>query len=491
MSNSTSSLKIAMIANVAYVLAGIVATYVTLPLSVQKLGNEKYGYWLMLMSVLAFLPLLQLGLPTAAARLLSSSDAEGKEHFLEQANRIRSIFALLGILILSIGCLIGATTMYIGLGDHIGMTTFALVSAAVGSSVAMQAEEAILVARDRHITRSVIHTMAALTRTVLTVVVLYCYAELIALALVQVVVGLTTLVSLSVCGQKEVRTKIALRLPQREWVVAVVKESMVALLLTLGLQFSQQAATVAVGVVHGAATVPFYTVSLALGTTIIGVGMSVSTVMLPRFSKLHVRGDKSALHNLSNWSFRVVVVFAMTASLCLAVLSTGFVSLWISPSFAHEASSLVWPVSLLVAFFTPVRCVLFPLLLSRKDSSTAVIMFSISLVASVVMMCIPTESLATNMWLSILPIVAFSIYTIFTVGRESWSHADFWTFEKLRDRFVIHFVIGATLAVILFAQIGELPYTWWKITLGALLLGFLSLLYYAYVFKINRDLDFR
>ncbi len=425
--------------NAMAVVMATAASYITLPLSLHRLGASTYGTWLLLNSVLAFIPLLQAGLPTAAASVLARAVDASHQIRPADAGAARVVFLASGGVILVLSAVAGVLYGYLTPPEGARPAELALASLCIAISLGLgmvqQSEEALAVTFERHLTRSALVSALAVLRVAALALALTVDPTLLSVALAQLFVAIVSYGAFFVLGQRLVATPWnTLRLPSSRWLLALFTDSWYVLLVTIGAQVTSQVTTLVLGSRFGTAAVPAFTVPMVLGTLAISLSAAVSAALLPRVSRLVAHGDHASAETLTLVLFRVLVVLGLVLAFALLAYGDSLLTWWISPAFAREAHPFLAPVALSFVLFLPVRSVLFPFELGRGSARLISWSFALtSLTAAGLILITPTRYGAPMLaWVSAVAMALYSIGMVIRLGRTvlfggTAAHLRFWT----------------------------------------------------------------
>lgn len=419
-------MKRAMLFNVSSVLLGIIATYVTMPLSLRLLGEERYGVWLLLLSALAFVPLIQLGLPLSVSRQLAASLGRGDTNMRDETARVSTVFVCLSLLALAAG--LASLTL---LADGMEIPSASLRQFLVAAPVAVctiaigivgQVPAAVLLAYEEHAWRSGVLSAGHLIRLLATVGALMWSASLPALALAQLGAELVTGTAMAAvaslrCGYRPWR----LRIPTAQWLRELYSFSVVVFLFNLGSQLSVQANNLVIGQRLGADLIPQFSVSNAILTAAQSLTIAVSAVLLPRITRMFASGDAQGAGDLVRKVYSQAVILVAGFVLCVRAFAGPFFAWWLNPDFAERATPVFLVLAWSMFFFLPARGVLVPTVMAkgRPLAMTLVwlLLSSLGLLSSWVLA--PRLGIAAVAWSAAVAYTTFALTLAYLIDRAA------------------------------------------------------------------------
>lgn len=323
------------LAGVTTVLAGIFTT----PILTRYLGQQDFGLWLLLMSVGAYLGILDLGLTTALTKHLAGELALGRR---QRARQFFSgsllVYGLLALLVLAV---------YLGLWVFCG-EIFHLASGQVakarwlflvlGLPVALafpaRACEALLLAAENHYVLGMVEAASNFLRLGLILLVFWLGGRLYALAFLHASVVLAGFVALAAMAWRLSPEYLTFR-PRWEarrlgelW--AYVRQFFLSI---VGESTRNQAPTLLLGAGPGPVEVARFGVGnrialLAQNLLCTGLGVSMS-----RFAALHARGDFPGLGELLGRVSLHAALLAAYLGMGLWFFGGPFILLWVGPQY--------------------------------------------------------------------------------------------------------------------------------------------------------------
>lgn len=322
------------------------------PFIVHTLGDTAYGLWVLLMEVVGYMGLLDLGVRTAVMRYVARYHARRDD---AEAGRIASAGLALFLGLGAAAVLVSAGLTFV-LGhafkippDLLGLARVILILGGLNIAMALVAGVfgGIVSGLQRFDVVGWMEIAIGVLRAVLIVVTLRQGMGLIALALVQL--GCT---ALRAAWQYRFTRRLypELRFDLHSWTRAHVRDifafgaysSIIALSTTLVLQ----ASSIIIGAFLPVGLITYF----AIGATLTGYARSVingiAQNVAPRAAALEARGAAGELQS-------VVLRFSRIASLVLMVLAATFlvrgatfIGLWMGPRYAEPSGRVLWIVSL-------------------------------------------------------------------------------------------------------------------------------------------------
>ena len=347
------------------VKAGVVLNYVLIgvnillgllytPYMLRMLGQNEYGLYSLVATIIAYLTLFDFGMGTAVVRYTAKFRAEGRT---EESRSMFGMFFLLytgmGIVAFIAGlCLyfnidsLFDRTMSVGeLAQARTMILLLLVNLAV--TFPMSIFNSIITAYEEFVFQKVLNILRVVLSTAVIVVLLHAGYKAVAMVVVQTVFNLSVLVLNAVFC----RYKLSVRLAFQRCRLAFIKEVMLfsfwAFLSDIMFRIYYGTGQFVLGATEGTKAVAVY----ALGITLMNMYMSFSTgianLLLPRITAITTHKDSET--QISDMFIRVGrIQYTVMAFLLSGFVLFGrqFVSLWAGAGYEQ-----VYAIALI--FFFP------------------------------------------------------------------------------------------------------------------------------------------
>jgi O-antigen/teichoic acid export membrane protein len=341
--------------NVLVMLVKLTLTLIMTPFYIKFLGNYDYGLWEMVMSVLGYMGMLNLGINPAISRFAAKHNAETDTESLRRVFSSAFVFLfLVGVIVaflLSGFGLLFADTMAQEGQQVVVYTLFMLILA--GQMLVVfpghVAESFLEGFQKYHIKNNV-----TIVNSIVGSIVFYVYATpenaLLLLAGVSAV-GLTlkyfiyfAMVARPAFG--------ALVFHFQDFSLVKLKEllqfSLKSFVQGIATNVENATDTIVIGSFLGPAAVPFYSIPLSLTRYIRALGWTLSHAFMPFFSDLATRDRKQELRQVYLVASKVVAGLVAAMGVGILGIGTPFLALWIGPEYTKQSDEII----LLLVLFT-------------------------------------------------------------------------------------------------------------------------------------------
>ena len=340
--------------NVIVLVIRLAITFVMTPIIVAALGNYDYGIWEMIISVVGYMGMLDLGLRPAVLRFAARYHAQNDRQQME------ILFSTTGAFMLLVGVICASAVVAVALlnpgliaEDGQAAERYGLFMLIIALQVAFefpgQVAESFLEGFQYYQLRNRI----VLTITVISAVILYFYLTpengLILLALVTVIGTVLKYLIFFVLLHTR---RFNLRFQFSRCSIGYFKE-----IIGFGFKsFVQGAATriesgsdiIIIGALLNPAVVVFYAIPAALIKHVRNLAWTLTHAMMPVFSDLHARGDLQTTQKLMLTGSKAVIALLLPMAIGLSFIGDDFIGLWMGAEYGQQAT---WVILWLLAFY--------------------------------------------------------------------------------------------------------------------------------------------
>jgi len=337
-------------------LITLLVGFLLAPFVVHHLGNLAYGVWVIIMSLVAYMNLLDLGMRGAITRFVSKGSAQ--ENHEESSQAVSG--ALWIRLWISLAIIVTGLVLALGL-PHIFVIPPALQQAAriallvTAVSVAINlwcgVFAGVLVALHRYDLTSSISILQTCARTAGVVYLLRSGHGILSLALWDLCTTLLAQgVTIYLCFRIYPQLKIAFGRPDRATLTKLWNYSFYAFLINLALQVTYYTDNLVVGAFLSPSAVTLY----AIGGLVIGysrqIVSSMTTTFTPLASTYEAQGNFDNLRRLVIHGTRAALLVALPIQAALFFRGHTFIRLWMGDQYAQPSGTVMQILLLSVVF---------------------------------------------------------------------------------------------------------------------------------------------
>jgi len=397
----------------------MVVPFFLTPFVVRHLGTVQYGIWILAVSTVSYLALLDLGLRSAVIRFVSKAQAEGNH--AEGAKLIGAALWFRMLIALGVSCL---SILLAFLMPHFFKIPASLVSAsritvlacALGVAVTLISGVfgAVLAAIHRFDLLSSITMIQTILRAGGVLVILRSGRGLISLACWEfmVILGigiLTCLIAMRIFPAS--RTRV--RRPEPSVLRAIWSYSFTTFVFMMAVQVIINTDSLVVGAFLSVSMVTLYSIGSSLVSYASQVSSAVSTTFMPMASGLDASGRHEDLRRMLFRGTQAMLGLVFPIALALIFRGRTFISIWMGPQYGL-VSETVLQILMISLFF------------SMADSTAGAVMMAIDKHKPVARWAVYEAVL--NLGLSIILVRKIGIYGVAwgTSISMAFTHIAFW-----------------------------------------------------------------
>lgn len=317
------------------------------PFIIHRLGNVEYGIWVLAVSSIGYLGLLDLGMRSSVLRFVSKGhtkgDHQGASEALSAALWVR--LQISGVILLASAALSYAFPLFIKIPPRL-VTDARWAVMIVGLNLAITMSMGVFGGVVSALNRYDLQTRVTLVQLAIRVTgvvfsVLHGYG-IVAIALCELaaaLIGNVLLVSLA--RRLYPQLQLMWKRPERGVLRALWSYSAYAFMTSVAIQLVYQTDTLVVGSFVSAAAVAFYNVgnSLCRYTDQLTGAMTMSFV--PAASTYEAAGDVSKLRSLYQVGTRAVMALSLPVIVTLLVRGRTFIGLWVGPAYMQRSGTVL------------------------------------------------------------------------------------------------------------------------------------------------------
>lgn len=322
----------------AQVMNIVTAMFLT-PFLVYRLGQDLYGLWILVASLVGYFGLTDIGLRTAVGRFvalhLARDEYEDISKLATTALGLLFVSALV-VVFLSMGCSTLFHLFFKVEAEH--MSAARLLVLIMGLSFAvklpMEVFDGILVGHARYDLNNAVEVGAALVRTGLCVVLLLRGFSVVALAVSAVIVHV-----LSGGAKLAIASRIcpSLRIAPHHWTPGIIRElygfGVWSFVVFLASQLSLHAGPIVLGATVGMSAVAIYSIASRLVRYATRGGAAFTGVLMPMMAAYHSTSNLVQEQRVLQWSISISLTYAGFVAAVFLVFGDSLIRAWVGPGF--------------------------------------------------------------------------------------------------------------------------------------------------------------
>ena len=416
---STKRFALNVMMNWVAMAVGMVVPFFLTPFVIRHLGLTAYGIWILAVSTVSYLGVLDMGLRSAVIRFVSKAEAQGKP---EDATRVIGaalwvrVLIATAVAVLSIGlALLFPHLFKIPSGmQRPAQLTVLMCALSVALTLISGVFGAVLAAIHRFDVLSLVSASQTLARAAGVILILTSGHGLITLAFWEVSIsllgGLTTM-GMALKLFPPCRARLAR--PDKGILKMIWSYSFTTFIFIIATQIIINTDNLVIGAFISVGMVAFYSIGGSLMSYSTQVVTSVSTTFTPMASNMEAAGRAEGLQRLLLRGTQGTLAILLPISLALVLRGKTFIGLWMGPQYS-EISGTVLQILIVSQFF------------GIADGTAASIMMAIDKHKPVARWAVAEAVL--NLGLSIVLVKTIGIYGVAwgTSIATAFVHLAFW-----------------------------------------------------------------
>ena len=373
-----------IVSNWLLMVVTLAVTYVLVPFNLNELGQERYGVWLLIVSMTGYLSLLTLGIPMASVRFIA---ARAADHDYDEMNRTigncAGLYVIMGLVSLLIGgaLLVAFDRIYdlpLSVRDS-AHAAFVIVIVTSAVSFVGLLPQGILQAHHAFVIRNVVALGVIVVRLGLTLICVTLRPLPDTLAIVQ----LASMLLEMTCMWLVIRRRyphVRIDLSSFGWAGArrIFSFSIFVLILGIGVQLMFLTDSLVIGRFLPIDQVPVYAVPNSLMVYLMEFVVGIAAVIMPMATTLQAQDNRDELRGMFlKWS-KIAFSLVLLAGAYLYVLGPSFIGVWVGTSFTTPSGTVLQILMLSFLLFLPVRAVCVPVLTGLGKPARPAIAFLIA-----------------------------------------------------------------------------------------------------------------
>jgi O-antigen/teichoic acid export membrane protein len=354
-SSGQRSLTVNALANWIGFAAQVVITFFLSPILVHGLGNERYGIWSLIDSILAYLTLFDLGVAASVVRYVARFEATRDQ---ASVNRVFStslcIFAVAGTLALAIalGLAFSGTSLLRIPPELASETRWLLVLLGINLALGLPLGvfPSVLDGLGRYPAKTAVRTTGLLCRVPLFLLILRHGGGLIDIAVTVTLCNLVEHLALALIARHYLPgLRFSFALADRATFRTIRGYSLDAFVAMIAGRISFQTDALVISAFLAPRFITFFVLAARLVDYAKSSLRVATTVLTPAVSALEAHGDYAAIRQLFLERTRHVLWLILPLQIGLLVQGKLFLSLWMGPEYAVSS----YPVLVILAVTLP------------------------------------------------------------------------------------------------------------------------------------------
>lgn len=440
----------------------MVVPFFLTPFVVGHLGSLQYGIWIVSVSTVSYLALLDLGLRSAVIRFVARAQAQGRvqdaSEIIGSALWVRSLAAG-AVLLVSVVLAMVAPHIFRIPADlmHAAAVTVLLCALGVAVTLVTGVFGAVLSAINRFDLLSYLAMGQTVLRAVGVLWLLHTGHGLISMAIWDFVT--VTIAGVATCVlvlRVYPASRARAQRPPRPLMRSLFSYSFTTFLLMVAFQVVINTDSLVIGAFLSVSLVTYYTIGSSLVSYTTSVATSVSTMFMPMASRLDASGASDELRRMLFRGTQGMLGLVLPIATVLVIRGGTFITLWMGPAYGQISETVL-------------RIMMISLFFAMGDSTANAIMMAMDRHRPVAKLAVVEAVL--NLGLSIVLAKTIGLYGVAwgTSISIAATHLAFW---PLYIRKVLHVPVRQflwngwgriTLCTVPFALVCLATQRWWPV----------------------------
>lgn len=340
-------LSINSLANLLRYAVYVVVTFIMTPYTIRKLGLNDYGLWVLVLAVVGYGGLLELGVQTSVIKLVAQKNAANDQDGLQRiVSTAYAFFQGVGVLIACALVLVAPFFVDRMVSSPAEQETVRLLLMILGVNAAIcfpaYVLGGVIYGMQRYLVKSGVDVFLAVVNAGLTFVVLEQGKGIVGLALVKMTVDVASIAALFLLTR---RILPGLRIRFRAASASSFRE-----LFRLGGQIfisstttriATQTEPVIISAILSNTWTTVFSVPKRLVDYVRQISVTASLGFMPMFSELQGRGDTAQIARLYEQYTRYILIMIVPFVSSTMVLGGPFIRLWVGDELAAKGGNLV------------------------------------------------------------------------------------------------------------------------------------------------------
>lgn len=324
-----------------------------------RLGNVAYGVWVLAISTVNYLTLLDLGMRSSVLRFVSKGhtqqDHEGASEIISAALWVRLQISAL-VLVLS-GVLAAVFPHVFKVPASLARDAreaILIIGVTTAVTMSLGVLGGVLSALNRYDLQSYATLLQLAIRVGGVVAVLLAGHGIVAIAFCELAAAVVGNIVLALIARKIYpELRIRLKKPKMDVLRQIWSYSVYAFLITVAIQLVYQTDNLVVGAFVSASAVTFYSIGNSLCRYADQIVGSMTMTFVPAASTYEASGNTDSLRSLYYNGTRATMAISLPILVTLLIRGKSFIGLWMGPQYAETSGTVLMILAAALLFSMP------------------------------------------------------------------------------------------------------------------------------------------
>jgi Membrane protein involved in the export of O-antigen and teichoic acid len=338
--------------------ATLAAGFFLAPFVVHRLGNVAYGVWVLAISSVNYLMLLDLGMRSSVLRFVSKGhtqqDHEGASEVISAALWVR--LQISGLVLVLSGALAAAFPHIFKVPPDLALDAreaILIIGVTTAVTMSLGVLGGVLSALNRYDLQSYATLVQLAIRVIGVVAVLLAGHGIVAIAFCELLAAVVGNILLALMARRVYpELQIRLKKPNMDVLRQIWTYSVYAFMITVAVQLVYQTDNLVVGAFVSASAVTFYSIGNSLCRYSDQIVGSMTMTFVPAASTYEAAGDISSLRSLYYNGTRATLAISLPILVTLLIRGHSFIGVWMGAQYAKSSGTVlaILAVALLFSF---------------------------------------------------------------------------------------------------------------------------------------------
>lgn len=338
--------------------ATLAAGFFLAPFVVHRLGNVAYGVWVLAISSVNYLMLLDLGMRSSVLRFVSKGhtqqDHEGASEIISAALWVR--LQISGVVLVLSGGLAAVFPHIFRVPPDLALDAreaILIIGVTTAVTMSLGVLGGVLSALNRYDLQSYATLVQLAIRVIGVVAVLLAGHGIVAIAFCELLAAVVGNILLALMARRVYpELQIRLKKPKMDVLRQIWTYSVYAFMITVAVQLVYQTDNLVVGAFVSASAVTFYSIGNSLCRYSDQIVGSMTMTFVPAASTYEAAGDTNSLRSLYYNGTRATLAISLPILVTLLIRGHSFIGLWMGPQYARTSGTVlaILAVALLFSF---------------------------------------------------------------------------------------------------------------------------------------------
>lgn len=328
----------------------VVVRFFMTPLFVRKLGDSDYGIWILVLSLVGYMELLNLGINTASVRYLAKN-LETKNY--KAANEIFNsglfmfmiISALILLIILSVSPFLKYSFPF--MDNFVYIIVFIIAGLNLALDFSFYSFSAILSARQQYFEANIISAVIFFIRNIVAAILLLTGFTLLAIVINQTVFNIIKGIIISAYSLRSDRNfEVKFSHINKNTLKTIVNFSIYIFVINISKKITQYGSPLIIAFFMSPIAITFFAIANNLVSYLQNFISAIPNVLIPRFSQLDAGDNQERIREYYLSFTRITLIVAVPVVFLLIFYGKSFISLWIGKEYGQISGPILAVLSI-------------------------------------------------------------------------------------------------------------------------------------------------